>query len=134
MVKIETKNKGTRIIAVVDDLLFSSKIREAAKALDIDLEFVKKPVGLIERISLEKPSLIIFDLNSRAGSPLDIIREIKSTDALKNITVIGFLSHVQIQLKQEAARAGCDLVTPRSRFSIKLREILESYSQAPKGL
>lgn len=127
----ERKNHRKKIVAVLDDLFFSSKIREAAKTLDIDLEFVKNPDGFKEKISSEKPSLIIFDLNSRAGSPLEIIKSIKSSSELKQIPVIGFLSHVQIELKKEADRAGCDLVIPRSRFSIDLREILRKYSVLP---
>ncbi|MGB7293608.1 MAG: response regulator [Thermodesulfobacteriota bacterium] len=127
----EKKNHRKKILAVLDDLFFSSKIREAANTLDIDLEFVKKPDGFSEKISSEKPSLIIFDLNSRAGSPLEIIRSIKSSSELKKIPVIGFLSHVQIELKKEADRAGCDLVIPRSRFSKDLREILRKYSVPP---
>lgn len=128
---METENRKKKVIAVLDDLFFSSKIREAAKTLEIDLEFVKKPDGLRDNISAEKPSLIIFDLNSRAGRPLEIIKKIKSTSELKQIPVIGFLSHVQIELKKEADRAGCDLVIPRSRFSNDMREILRKYSMPP---
>jgi PleD family two-component response regulator len=127
----EKTNRGKKILAVLDDLFFSSKIREAAKTLDIDLEFVKNPDGFKEKILSEKPSLIIFDLNSRAGSPLEIIKSIKSTGELKEIPVIGFLSHVQIELKKEADGAGCDLVIPRSKFSKDLREILRKYSVPP---
>jgi PleD family two-component response regulator len=127
----EKINHRKKIIAVLDDLFFSSKIREAAKTLDIDLEFVRNADGFKEKISSEKPSLIIFDLNSRAGSPLEIIKTIKSTSELKEIPVIGFLSHVQTELKEEADRAGCDLILPRSRFSKDLREILRKYSISP---
>ncbi|HEX9665902.1 MAG TPA: response regulator [Thermodesulfobacteriota bacterium] len=127
----EKNDHRKKVIAVLDDLFFSSKIREAAKTLDIELEFVKKPDGFNEKISSEKPSLIIFDLNSRAGDPLEIIKKIKSTGELKQIPVIGFLSHAQIELKEEANRAGCDLVIPRSRFSKDLREILRKYSIPP---
>lgn len=130
----EKQNHGKKILAVLDDLIFSSKIREAAKSFDVDLEFVKKPDGLCERISSEKPSLIIFDLNSKACSALDIVRKIKSTNELKNIPVIGFLPHVQTELKQEADRAGCDLVFPRSRFSKELGQILRKYSVPPEQI
>ena len=124
---MENDHRRKKIIAVLDDLFFSSKIREAAKSLDIDLEFVKNTNGLKEKITTAAPSLIIFDLNSRAGHPLEIIESIKSSSDLKQIPVIGFLSHVQTELKEKAAMAGCDLVVPRSRFSKDLREILGKY-------
>ncbi len=131
---MENDRNKKKIITVLDDLFFSSKIREAAKSLDVDLEFVKKPEGLSERISSEKPSLIIIDLNYKACSPLEIVKKIKSKMDLKQISVIGFLSHVQIDLKKEAECAGCDLVIPRSRFSRELREILMKYSVPPEQI
>lgn len=128
---MENDRLKKKIIAVLDDLFFSSKIREAAKALDLDLEFVKNPDGLKEKILSETPSLIVFDLNSKAGNPLENIKNIKSAGELKQVPVIGFLSHVQTELKEEADRAGCDVVIPRSKFSKNLREILTKYS-APR--
>ena len=128
---MENDRRRKKIVALVDDLFFSSKIREAAKTLDVDLAFVKSPDGFKEKILSAGPSLIIVDLNSRAGNPVEIIKRIKSAAELKQIPVIGFLSHVQIDLKKEADRAGCDLVIPRSRFSRELKEILSKYSAPP---
>ena len=121
-------NQRTKIIAVLDDLFFTSKIKEAAKSLNSDLEFTKNTNGLIQKLKSEKPSLIIFDLNSKACNPLETIKELKSSSYLKDITVLGYLSHVQTDLKDEADKAGCDLVLPRSKFSKDLKEIITKYS------
>jgi PleD family two-component response regulator len=116
------------IIAIVDDLFFSSKIRESAKTLRLDLEFIKDTNGLIQKLQYGKPSLIILDLNSKASSPLETIKKLKSSPDLKNITILGYISHVQTELKDEAIKAGCDLIFPRSKFSNELKEILMKYS------
>src|SRR3989304_6619122 len=121
-------NQRKKIIAVLDDLFFSSKIKEAAKSLDLNLEFIKNTDGLIQKLISEKPSLIIFDLNSKACNPLKTIKELKSSPELKDIPILGYLSHVQTELKDEAANTGCDLVLPRSRFSKDLKDILTKYS------
>ena len=121
-------NQNTKIIAVLDDLIFSSKIKEAAKPLNLELEFIKNPNGLSQKIKSEKPSLLIFDLNSKCCNPLQIIKDLKSQPELKDIPILGYLSHVQTELKDAAVEAGCDLVLPRSRFSRELREILMKYS------
>lgn len=121
-------NQYPKIIVVLDDLFFFSKIKEAVKSLELDLEFLKNTNGLIQKLKSEKPSLIIFDLNSKATSPLVTIKDIKSSPELKNIPILGYLSHVQTELKNEAAKAGCDLVLPRSRFSKDLKDILTKYS------
>src|SRR3970040_3076034 len=115
-------NQRTKIIAVLDDLFFTSKIKEAAKSLNSDLEFIKNTNGLIQKLKSEKPSLIIFDLNSKACNPLESIKEIKSLPDLKNIPMLAYLSLIQTDLKDEAVKAGCDLVLPRSKFSKDLKE------------
>ncbi len=125
MSEINSKNK---IIAVMDDLFFSSKIREAAKPLGLNIEFIKNADGLIERLESQKPSLVIFDLNSKACNCTEIIKSLKSSPALKGIPVLGYLSHVQTELNEEADKVGCDLVLPRSKFSKDLKEILTKYS------
>ena len=121
-------NSKDKIIAVVDDLFFASKMREAAKPLGLNIEFIKNPEGLIEKLKSQKPSLIIFDLNSKICNPNEIIKNLKSSPTLKDIPVLGYLSHVQTELKEEADKAGCDLVLPRSKFSKDLKEILMRYS------
>ncbi|HEX3034929.1 MAG TPA: response regulator [Thermodesulfobacteriota bacterium] len=123
----ETK-QDKKIVAVLDDLFFSSKIREAAKSLDLNLEITKNTTGLIEKLESQKPSLLIFDLNCKVCSPLEIIENLKSSSALKDVPTLGYLSHVQTDLKEQATKAGCDLVLPRSKFSKDLREILTKYS------
>ncbi len=121
-------NSKNQIIAVMDDLFFSSKIREAAKPLGLNIEFIKNTDGLIEKLESQKLSLLIFDLNSKTYDPTEFIKYLKSSPTLKDIPVLGYLSHVQTELKEEADKAGCDLVLPRSKFSKDLREILTKYS------
>jgi len=44
--------------------------------------------------------------------------------------VIGFLSHVQGDLKQKAHEVGCDMVLPRSAFSQNLPQLLRRHGAA----
>ena len=118
----------SRIFAFVDDLFFQAKIQETARKLNVKLEFVKSEADLTDKIKLngeEKPSLIIFDLNNNSVKPLTLIPKLKSK--LKKTSVIGFLSHVQGDLKQKAHEVGCDMVLPRSAFSQNLPQLLRRH-------
>jgi hypothetical protein len=118
-----------RIFAFIDDLFFLAKIQETARKLNVKVEFVKTDKDLYERLGENgdhKPSLIIFDLNSASSKPLSTIPKLKSK--LKKATnIIGFLSHVQGDLKMKAQEAGCDMVVPRSAFSQNLAQILRRH-------
>ena len=45
----------------------------------------------------------------------------------KGTSIIGFLSHVQGDLKQKAHEVGCDMVLPRSAFSQNLPQLLRRH-------
>jgi len=122
------KGKNKTIIAVLDDMFFSSKIREGAKGLKLEVEFIKSSNGLTEKIKKDIPSLLIVDLNTRVLSPFQVIRDLKSSPEFMDIPILGFFSHVQTELKEEAAKAGCNLIYPKSKFSKDLRSILVNYS------
>src|SRR5438067_850426 len=119
----------SRIFGFVDDLFFQAKIQETARKLNVKVEFMKSEHDLAERIKQngeEKPSLIIFDLNITSVKPLTLIPKLKSK-LKKGTSVIGFLSHVQGDLKLKAHEAGCDMVLPRSAFSQNLPQLLRRH-------
>ncbi len=117
-----------KLLAAVDDLFFTVKITDAAKRAGLQAEFVKNEKDLLDKARDEMPSLIIFDLNFNALQPLKVISKMKSTPELKSISLIGYLSHVQGELKQKAQEAGCDMVMTRSAFSQNLPQILRRHS------
>jgi len=126
---------NSRIFAFIDDLFFMAKIQETARKLNVKVEFVKTDKDLMERMEQngdEKPSLIIFDLNHASVKPLTLIPKLKSK-LKKGTSIIGFLSHVQGDLKQKAHEVGCDMVLPRSAFSQNLPQLLRRHG-APEDV
>jgi len=123
------EDSASRIFAFVDDLFFLAKIQETARKMNVKVDFVKSDKDLMERLQQngeEKPSLIIFDLNNNGVKPLSLIPKLKSK-LKKGTSIIGFLSHVQGDLKQKAHEAGCDMVLPRSAFSQNLPQLLRRH-------
>jgi PleD family two-component response regulator len=116
-----------RVLAVVSDLFFSVKLTEAAKRCGLTLEFVKDPEEVLEKAK-EKPTLIVFDLNFDGVEPLKLIAKLKEHAATKGVSLLGYLSHVQVELKQSAQLAGCDMVMARSAFSQNLTQIFKRHS------
>jgi CheY-like chemotaxis protein len=116
-----------KILAVVDDLLFTVKISDAAKRAGLEAEFVKSEKDVIEKATHEKPLLIIFDLNNNSVQPLELIAKLKNDGDLRHISLIGYLSHVQGELKQKAQEAGANIVMARSAFSQNLPQILKRH-------
>jgi CheY-like chemotaxis protein len=120
-------NQGKKILAVMTDLFFSVKISDIAKKLGLSTEFVKDKDTLTTKLA-EQPSVVIFDLNYAGVDPVEVIREIKADPAFKRISTIGFVSHVQTDLKLAAQDAGCDMVVARSVFAQNLPLILKRHA------
>ncbi len=124
------EDSPTRIYCFIEDLFFLAKIQETARKLGIKVGFVKAEKDVVSKITAsseqDRPSLIVFDLNNANAKPLTLIPKIR-TKLKKGTSIIGFLSHLQGDLKVKAIEAGCDMVMPRSAFSQNLPNLLRRH-------
>ena len=112
------------VIAVVDDLFFASKIRGTAEQLGVSVSFPRASEALIEAALRDQPALIICDLHATRIDPIELAELLKSDERLRPIPLLGFFSHVQTELQDQAEQAGFDRVIPRSAFAKNLPVIL----------
>jgi CheY-like chemotaxis protein len=117
-----------RIVAVVSDLMFTVKIQEAAKRAGVETVFVKSENEALAQAK-QSPAVIILDLNNSTLNPLDVIAKLKNDEATSQVKLLGFVSHVQADLKEAAEKNGCDVVMPRSAFSHNMAAILKRYAE-----
>jgi hypothetical protein len=120
----------THIFCFIEDLFFLAKIQETARKLGVKVEFVKGDKETLTRLTdlpeAERPTLLVFDLNNLNAKPMTLIPKLKAK--LKKATsIVGFLNHLQGDLKMKAMEAGCDAVMPRSAFSQSLPNMLRRY-------
>lgn len=113
-----------RVIAAVDDMIFAAKIKGTAAAVGASVEFVRRADAAVAAIERELPSLLIADLHSEKYDPFALAVRLKAEPRFADIKILGFFSHVNIELKNRAVEAGFDQVLPRSAFVKRLGEIL----------
>jgi len=120
----------TKIFFFIEDLFFNAKITETARKLGVKVAFVKNDKEAIAELTngdeADRPGLIVFDLNNANVKPLTLIPKLKAK-LKKSTSIIGFLSHLQGDLKAKAVEAGCDTVMPRAAFSQNLPNLLRRY-------
>jgi hypothetical protein len=125
----------TKIFFFIEDLFFNAKITETARKLGVKVAFVKNDkesiASLLEGDEADRPGLIVFDLNNANAKPLTLIPKLKAK-LKKSTSIIGFLSHLQGDLKAKAVEAGCDTVMPRAAFSQNLPNLLRRYGIQPE--
>jgi DNA-binding response OmpR family regulator len=105
-----------RVVALAPDLFFASKVQETLSAAGHHVEVRTTPADALEAARIA--DVVIVDLN--AGE-LDatLFRE------LAGRPLLGFYSHVDVEVKQRAEKAGFDLVVPRSRMAREMPELVD---------
>jgi CheY-like chemotaxis protein len=112
------------VTAVVDDMFFISKIRETAKALGLIVNFPRNLDGLRAALAEDVPQLIVVDLHHQKLDAVQLALELKANETIKPVPLLGFFSHVEVDLQRQAMQAGYDDVLPRSIFFRDLAKIL----------
>jgi CheY-like chemotaxis protein len=119
----------THIYFFIEELFFIAKIQEAARKLGVKVAFIKNDKEALAELTdseENRPALIVFDLNNANAKPLTLIPKLK-TKLKRSASIVGFLSHLQGDLKAKAVEAGCDVVMPRAAFSQNLPNLLRRY-------
>ena len=110
------------VVAVVNDLMFGSRIRSAAEHAGVRTLFVRTPAEL--QASAAEAHLVLLDLETRWLDAPAAVRALKATAATAAVPVIAFGSHVNGEALQEARAAGADRVLARSAFVKVLPDLL----------
>lgn len=104
------------VVAFMDDLMFISRIREAARASDVEVRTARTAPALLEACRAEAPALVFVDLDSLRLGALAGVSGLRADPDLAAIPVVGFFSHLHAERSREAQAAGCTRVLARSAF------------------
>src|SRR6478736_1930902 len=113
-----------RVVAIVDDMFFASKIRATAEALGIEIVFPRTKESALEKIIQIQPNLIVVDLQNQRFDAIEFSSTLKADADAKSVPLLGFFSHVEVELKRKAMGAGFDQVVRCSVFARELSSIL----------
>ena len=112
------------IVAVVDDLLFSSKIRSVADQAACPITFVRHADAVLTEVRDKRPRLVIVDLDRASLDPIGAVRALKAHPEVGETRIVGFVSHVHADKIAAAREAGIDVVLARSAFVAALPKLV----------
>lgn len=102
-----------RVLALIPDLLFGSRVQADARAAGHEIELVGSVDAARER--LDKTEVLVVDLTDERLEGASLVEEIRAQDGCPR--TLGFYSHVDSAVRERAEEAGFDLVVPRSRMA-----------------
>jgi len=112
------------VIALVEDLMFLSRVREAALASGSEIHAVRSADEPLEACRAQAPSLVLLDLDSARLGALEALRRLRAEPLAPDAPTLGFFSHVHPERGRDALAAGCGRVLPRSAFVKELPGLL----------
>ena len=111
------------VIAVVDDLMFLSRIREAARGTGAEVRSVRGPKDLVEAVR-DGGRLVLVDADSSRLPWAAALGALRADPSVAAVPVIAFLSHVHAERAEEARAAGASRVLARGAFVQELPRLM----------
>jgi len=116
------------VVYLVQDMIFTSKIREAAKPLGLSVQGTRDPAALVAGAA-GGAKLVIVDL--RLPVAMDALAALAANPAAAAVPSVGFIDHERTDVMEAARVCGCGQVMAKGQFSTALPRLLTSLAPPP---
>ena len=114
-----------RVLALVPDLLFGSRVQAALQGAGHEVELLSDPASVAARLdAAPHASVLVVDLTSDQLDGAALVRAWSADGKLAATRTLGFYSHVDTETRERADQAGFDMVVPRSRMAREGAELV----------
>lgn len=113
------------ILVAVTDLFFYTKVRDALRQPDYQLEKARAQRDILDKALAVNPSAIIFNMNDLIIDPFQALEQLKSDPRFKHIPTLAFANHEEVETWNRARALGVTKVVSRNEFSARTRELVE---------
>jgi ActR/RegA family two-component response regulator len=121
------------VLAVMSDLLFRSKIDDAARRNGLQLRAAKSLEQLDRHLGNGEPAIVFVDLEADSPEPTAAIHRIRELAGESAVRIIGFAGHTNITAIEAGRAAGATLVLARSGLTSQLPTLLERVAEAERA-
>ncbi len=115
-----------KVIALVEDPFWRSKIDNAVRSVGATTAFLSDPTAAAGVIEPGAPVIIVVDLALKTP-PFEAIAILKKARATSSIPVVGYFDMARKDLKEKALAAGFDEVFSRSSFAERFADLVLKY-------
>jgi DNA-binding NtrC family response regulator len=116
-----------KVLVIMSDLLFRSKIDEVARRLGLELRVAKSPEQLERQLAAGEPALAIIDLEEGTLDPFAAIASVRA--AAPSVAILGFAGHGNVDAIRRAREGGATVLA-RSGFTVQLPLLLTEIADA----
>jgi hypothetical protein len=115
------------VVHLITDMLFASKVREAAKHVGLTIQGARDPQGLAA--AARDARLVIVDL--RVPRALEALDALSGDPATRAVPSVGFIDHERTDVMDAARAKGCGQVMAKGQFANALPKLLAGLAEPP---
>ncbi|MCA1656282.1 MAG: hypothetical protein LC713_00935, partial [Actinobacteria bacterium] len=104
-----------RVLALVPDLLFGSKVQSMLAAAGHEVELIGSEPDAWDQIA--GSDVLVVDLTTDLVDGIGLVDTLTSGGELHGTRTLAFYSHVDVDVRRRAEAVGFDVVVPRSRMA-----------------
>ena len=120
------------ILLILSDLLFRSRIDDAARHAGVALRVAKSMEQLERHLGNGIPAMAIVDLEIDTMDPTAAIRRLRELPGGDALPVIAYAGHTNVAAIQAGRAAGAGVVLARSAFVAQLPALLARVASAAR--
>lgn len=121
------------VLLVISDLLFRSRIDDAARRANVPLRVAKSMEQLERHLSKEAPVLAIVDLESDTIDTAAAIRRLRAMPGGDSLRIVAYAGHTNLDAIKGGRDAGAGVVLARSGFIAQLPTLLARIAEESAG-
>ena len=115
----------TTILVAITDLFFYTKVRDALRQPDYQLEKARTQQDIVDKALSANPGVIIFDMNDLTLNAFQALEQLKADPQLKGIPTLAFANHEEVETWNRAKVLGVTKIVSRNEFSARTRALVE---------
>jgi CheY-like chemotaxis protein len=117
---------GARVLVLMPDLLFGSKVKAMLEADGHDVEMALGETDVWDQVA--GTDVLVVDLNADSVDGPMLVDTLRSGGEGRALRALGVYNHTDVDLRRRAEQAGFDLVVPRSRMAREGAELVRRLS------
>src|SRR5574337_353119 len=120
-----TQTSHTTILVAITDLFFYTKVRDALRQPEYQLEKARTQQDIVDKAVSANPRVILFNMNDLTLDAFQALEKLKADPRLKNIPTLAFANHEEVDTWKRAKALGVTKVVSRNEFSARTKELVE---------
>ncbi|NGZ02713.1 MAG: histidine kinase [Nitrospira sp. WS238] len=113
------------ILAAITDLFFYTKVRDALRPPEYQLEKARAQQEILDNAVSSNPGVIILNMNDLTLDAFQALEALRADPRTTAIPTLAFANHEEVDTWNRAKVLGVTKIVSRNEFSARMKDLVE---------